>query len=80
MRQRMGHVRFPMCQADYGLVEAVREALGQNDFDAAWAEGAALSTEEAIASAQLGRGERKRPTSGCGLLTPMEHDVVRLVL
>ena len=53
--------------------------MGQSDFDAAWAEGAALSTEEAIAYAQRGRGERKRPTSGWGSLTPMENDVVRLV-
>ncbi len=42
-------------------VAATREALGQEDFDAAWAEGAALSTDEAIAYAQRGRGERKRP-------------------
>ena len=40
-------------------------------------EGAALSTEEAIAYAQRGRGERKRPTSGWGSLTPAERDVVR---
>ncbi|MGO9154009.1 LuxR C-terminal-related transcriptional regulator [Mycobacterium sp.] len=79
-RQRLGHARFPMYQADYdAAVTAVREALGQSDFDAAWAEGAALSTEEAIAYAQRGRGERKRPTSGWGSLTPMENDVVRLV-
>ncbi len=43
------------------------------------AEGAALSTEEAIAYAQRGRGERKRPTSGWASLTPTERDVVRLV-
>ncbi len=49
------------------------------DFDAAWAEGAALSTEEAIAYAQRGRGQRKRPTSGWASLTPTERDVVRLV-
>ncbi|BBZ71635.1 transcriptional regulator [Mycobacterium paraseoulense] len=80
LRQRMGHVRFPMYQASYDTVVAtVREALGQSGFDAAWAEGAALSTEEAIAYAQRGRGERKRPTSGRGSLTPMEKDVVRLV-
>jgi DNA-binding CsgD family transcriptional regulator len=80
MRERMGHARFPMYQADYdAVVASVREALGQNDFDAAWAEGAALSTEEAIAYAQRGRGERKRPTSGWGSLTPMERDVVGLV-
>ena len=44
-----------------------------------WAEGAALSVEEAIAYAQRGRGERKRPTSGWESLTPSERDVVRLV-
>ncbi len=41
--------------------------MGQNDFDAAWAEGAALSTEEAIAYARRGRGERKRPVQWLGL-------------
>jgi DNA-binding CsgD family transcriptional regulator len=39
----------------------------------------ALSTEDAIAYAQRGRGERKRPASGWGALTPTERDVVRLV-
>jgi DNA-binding CsgD family transcriptional regulator len=80
MRQRMEHPRYPMYQSGYDAVVAiVREALSQNDFDAAWAEGAALSTEEAIAYAQRGRGERKRSASGWGSLTPMEQDVVRLV-
>jgi predicted ATPase/class 3 adenylate cyclase/DNA-binding CsgD family transcriptional regulator len=80
MRQRMGHVRFPLFQTDYDAVlAAVRDALGQQYFEVVWAEGAALSTEEAIAYAQRGRGERKRPTSGWASLTPMERDVVRLV-
>ena len=58
----------------------LREALGEQDFDAAWAEGVALSTDEAIAYAQRGRGERKRPASGWApSLTPTELDVVRLV-
>lgn len=48
-------------------------------FDSAWAEGAALSTKEAIAYAQRGRGERKRPSTGWAALTPTELDVVRLV-
>ena len=48
-------------------------------FDAAWAEGAALSIEEAIAYAQRGRGERKRPASGWASLTPAERDVARLI-
>jgi DNA-binding CsgD family transcriptional regulator len=81
-RQRMGAVRFKIDDAGYeASVAKVREALGDNDFDAAWAEGAALSTEEAIAYAQRGRGrgQRKRPASGWGSLTPTERDVVRLV-
>ena len=35
--------------------------------------------EEAIAYAQRGRGERKRPSTGWESLTPAEHDVVTLV-
>ena len=38
-----------------------------------------MSTEEASAYAQRGRGERKRPASGWASLTPAERDVVRLV-
>lgn len=53
--------------------------MGDADFDAAWAEGTALSVEEAIAYAQRGRGERKRPTNGWASLTPTERDVVALV-
>ncbi len=80
IRQRIGEVRYKVWDADYeASVAALREAMGEKDFDAAWAEGAALSTEEAIAYAQRGRGERKRPTSGWASLTPTEHDVVRLV-
>jgi predicted ATPase/DNA-binding CsgD family transcriptional regulator len=79
-RQRMGAVRFKVWDAGYeASVAALRDALGDNDFDDAWAEGAALSVEEAIAYAQRGRGERKRPTSGWASLTPTERDVVRLV-
>jgi len=51
--------------------------LGERGFEGARAEGAALS--EAIAYAQRGRGERKRPTSGWEAVTPIERDVVRLV-
>jgi predicted ATPase/class 3 adenylate cyclase/DNA-binding CsgD family transcriptional regulator len=80
IRQRTGQARFPVYQGGYdAAVAAVRDALGQQDFDIAWAEGAALSIEEAIAYAQRGRGERKRPASGWASLTPAERDVVRLV-
>jgi predicted ATPase/class 3 adenylate cyclase/DNA-binding NarL/FixJ family response regulator len=80
IRQRMGAVRFKIWDAGYqAAVAALRDAMGEQDFDSAWAEGAALSTEEAIAYAQRGRGERKRPASGWASLTPTERDVVRLV-
>jgi DNA-binding CsgD family transcriptional regulator len=80
IRQRMGAVRYKIYDADYqASVAALRDALGEKDFDSAWAEGAALSTDEAIAYAQRGRGQRKRPTSGWASLTPTERDVVRLV-
>jgi DNA-binding CsgD family transcriptional regulator len=60
-------------------VAALRDALGERDFESAWAEDAALSTDEAIAYARRGRGERKRPASGWASLTPAERDVIRLV-
>ncbi len=80
IRQRIGEVRFKAYHAGYqGSVAALRDAMGEKDFQSAWAEGAGLSTEEAIAYAQRGRGERKRPASGWASLTPAELDVVRLV-
>jgi DNA-binding CsgD family transcriptional regulator len=80
IRAGMGVVRWPVFAKGYDAAVALtREALGEGDFDAAWAEGAALSTEDAIAYAQRGRGERKRPASGWESLTPTERDVVRLV-
>ena len=80
IRQRTGVVRFKVWDAGYeDSVAQLRDAMGQDDFESAWSEGAALSTEEAIAYAQRGRGERKRPSSGWGSLTPAERDVVRLV-
>jgi predicted ATPase/class 3 adenylate cyclase/DNA-binding CsgD family transcriptional regulator len=80
IRESMGAVRFKVYDADYEASAAMlRDALGEQDFETAWAEGAALSTDEAIAYAQRGRGQRKRPASGWGSLTPTELDVVRLV-
>ena len=80
IRERRGAVRFKMYDADYHAAVAVlRDAMDENDFHAAWAESVALSTEEAFAYAQRGRGERKRPASGWASLTPAERDVVRLV-
>jgi DNA-binding CsgD family transcriptional regulator len=80
IRERRGAVRFKMYDADYhAAVAALRDAMDDSDFDSAWAEGAAMSTEEAIAYAQRGRGARKRPASGWASLTPTERDVVRVI-
>ena len=38
------------------------------------------ATQEAVAYAQRGRGERKRPSSGWASLTPTELDVARLII
>lgn len=80
MRQRIGIVRFRVYDAGYlESVDSAVNALGDSDFDEAWQAGLALSTEEAVAYAQRGRGERKRPPAGWDSLTPTELDVVRLV-
>ncbi|VEG38907.1 regulatory protein LuxR [Mycolicibacterium flavescens] len=74
----MGLARWPVYAIGYDdAVAQCREAMGEDDFNAAWTEGSAMSTEEAIAYAQRGRGERKRPASGWESLTPTERDVVR---
>ena len=81
IRDRMGGmVRFPIYDKMYVTLFAnVRDVLGEDDFETTWAEGAALSRDEAIAYAQRGHGERKRPSTGWESLTPTELDVVRLV-
>jgi predicted ATPase/class 3 adenylate cyclase/DNA-binding CsgD family transcriptional regulator len=80
IRERSGEVRWKIYEADYAAtVQRLRDAMGDNDFDLAWQEGAAMSRDEAIAYAQRGRGERKRASSGWASLTPAELDVVRLV-
>lgn len=80
MRARIGSARFKVYNADcQASVAGLRDAMGENDFGVAWVEGAALSSDEAIAYAQRGHGQRKRPTSGWASLTPTERDVVRLV-
>lgn len=80
IRQCGGLVRFKVFDPFFDFpVTSLREAMGEKDFESAWAEGAALSTKEAIAYAQRGRGARKRPSSGWASLTPTERTVVGLV-
>jgi len=78
LRSETGY-RFAIDRAikEAALAKA-RQSLGA-DFEIAWAEGAKLGPEEAIAYAARGRGERKRPSTGWASLTPSELEVVRLV-
>jgi hypothetical protein len=70
IRQYIGEVRFRIHQPGYDAsVAALRQAMGEDDFTRGWEEGAALSTNEAIAYAQRGHGERKRPPSRWASLT-----------
>jgi DNA-binding CsgD family transcriptional regulator len=79
-RDQVGYVRFGIYRDWYeAMVARLRESMGDEAFDAAWAEGAALSLDDAVAYAQRGRGERKRPSAGWASLTPAELEVVRLV-
>ena len=79
-RDRTGYKRFKIYDAAFdSSVAALRDAMGNNEFEKAWSEGEALSMEEAIAYAQRGRGERKRPSNGWESLTPAEINVVKLV-
>ena len=64
--------------AQAGL-ELARGALESETFEAAYDEGRSLTLDEAVAYAERGRGERKRPSSGWAGLTPMERQVVDLV-
>jgi hypothetical protein len=61
MRQRTGEVRFRVYQHGYeAAVARLRKTMGKQDFESAWAEGAELSTDEAVAYAQRGRGDEYR--------------------
>jgi DNA-binding CsgD family transcriptional regulator len=60
-------------------IDQCRAELGDDAFDALWAEGARLSFVEALALVQRGRGSRQRPMVGWDSLTPTEADVARLV-
>jgi predicted ATPase/class 3 adenylate cyclase/DNA-binding CsgD family transcriptional regulator len=60
-------------------IDGLHNGLEPEDLEAAFAEGTAMSLEQAVAYAARGRGERKRPSTGWESLTPAELEVVRLV-
>jgi len=79
IRQETGYRRHPASQAAYDTdVALAREGIGDEAFGVSFAEGRALSMDDAVAYASRARGERKRPSAGWDSLTPTELDVVRL--
>lgn len=79
MRQQLEIIRFRVYDAGYlASLDEARIALSDDEFRIAWQAGSKLSADEAVAYAQRGRGERKRPASGWDSLTPTELEVVRL--
>ncbi|MEH3142312.1 MAG: LuxR family transcriptional regulator [Mycobacterium kyogaense] len=80
IREDMGLKGYPVFVADAAAaVATAREALGHDAFESAWAEGAALAREDAIAYARRGCGERRRASTGWESLTPTEVAVAQLV-
>jgi predicted ATPase/DNA-binding CsgD family transcriptional regulator len=79
-RNAYGLIRYTVDWAEYEAdVARIRTVLSANELRAAWEQGRAMSVDQARSYAARGRGERKRPTSGWGSLTPMEVEVVRHV-
>jgi DNA-binding CsgD family transcriptional regulator len=80
LRQQTGAVRFKTYESWFhSAVDTIRAAIGEAALERTWAEGRAMSMEEAVAYASRGRGARRRPASGWASLTPAELDVVRVV-
>ncbi|HEV8165057.1 MAG TPA: LuxR C-terminal-related transcriptional regulator, partial [Actinomycetota bacterium] len=80
-RASMTYPRDPARRrAHQATVAGLRTALGDRPFGRAWAEGARLTLDEAVAYVRRSRGARRRPATGWASLTPTELDVVRLVV
>jgi predicted ATPase len=53
IRGRTGEVRFKIYDRDHdSMIDSLREAMGHKAFDTAWADGAALSPDDAVSVAQ----------------------------
>ena len=79
-RAGIGAVRVPAEAEHWAAIEGrLREVLGDEAYDAARAQGAEMSTEDALEWARRARGPRRRPPGGWDSLTPTEVRVVELV-
>ena len=79
-RAEIGIVRVPPEREHWAAIEGrLREALGPDAYEAARAEGAELSVDDALEWARRARGPRTRPAAGWASLTPTELRVAELV-
>ena len=77
-REWLGIVRFPPEPQFWADVErTTQEALGSEGYGAAFAAGAGVTIDEAVAYVRRDQGERKRPPHGWDSLAPTELEVVR---
>jgi predicted ATPase/DNA-binding CsgD family transcriptional regulator len=78
-RAEIGVVRIPPEEEHWATIEQrLREALSAQRYNAARAQGAALSTDDALEWARRARGPRRRPSGGWESLTPTEAKVAEL--
>jgi DNA-binding CsgD family transcriptional regulator len=75
-RRRIGYTARIRAEPDLAIEREHRVTTGE---PVAFAEGAALSIDQAVELAQRARGERHRPSHGWDSLTPTEHKVIELV-
>jgi len=79
IRRAQGYARPAREASRYRAdLAVIREALGEEVFAAAWAEGADLSLEDAVDEALRGGGGAQ-PRTGWSSLTDREHEVAALV-
>ena len=79
-RAEIGIVRVPPEEEHWARIDkGLRGALGDEAYEVARAQGAEMSTEDAVEWARRGRGLRGRPPGGWESLTPTEVRVAELV-
>jgi non-specific serine/threonine protein kinase len=80
LREAIGAPRPPAFRSYHECdLAAVRERLGEEGFAAAWEEGRAMTTEQAIDCALKERPNALSPPAADGTLSPRELEVLRLV-